>query len=362
MAQTDSQQSQTQEESVVTETVPAAPPSEAAPSDAAKLKQPQKTVVLLRKGDMRLGTVKKVLEEKGAFVDIGVGKDGFLPKRQFRRQFRFNEAKLEGFQASKFLKEGEEKRVWIHNLDRDKNDIILTLVRPDFKPIQKLQVGEKRHGYVQSVLDFGAFVDIGSDKDALLSVTRLSQGRIADIHREIKEGDEVDVWISEVRMPKGKKWQINVSGLPPEVRTIDDLQRGTKITGKVTGFKKEGALVDIQVGEDALLPVGEIAYDYIEDASGELEIGQELELLILRVYARRRHVEVSLKRLQPPPEEEEHGNLAVDEGPPLSAMELAFIKAQQSDGGAKKRKRKKSGSHSNREQEDIFARTLKSGA
>ena len=362
MAQTDSQESQIQKESVVTETVQAVPPIDAAPSDAAKLKQPKKTVVLLRKGDMRVGTVKKVLEEKGAFVDIGVGKDGFLPKRQFRPQFRFNGAKLEGFQASKYIKEGEERRFWIHNLDRDKNDIILTLVRPDFKPIQKLQVGEKRNGYVQSVLDFGAFVDIGSDKDALLPISRLSQEQITDIHRVIKEGDEVDVWISEVRMPKGKKWQINVSGLPPEIKTIDDLQRGTKITGKVTGFKKEGALIDIQVGEDALLPIGEIAYDYIEDASEELNIGQELELLILRVYARRRHVEVSLKRLQPPPEEEEQENLAIDMGPPLSAMELAFIKAQQSDGSAKKRKRKKSQSDSNQEQEDIFARTLKSVA
>ena len=361
MAETDSQEPQTQEESVVTETAQVAPQDTAKPSATTKGKQPQKTVVLLRKGDMRMGTVKKILEEKGAFVDIGVGRDGFLPKRQFRRQFRFHDAKLEGFQASRFIKEGDERRFWIHNLDREKNDIILTLVRPDFKPIQKLQVGEKRRGYVQSVLDFGAFVDIGSDKDALLPVSRLSQEHIADIHRELKEGDEVEVWISEVRMPKGKKWQINVSKLSPEIKTIDDLQRGSKITGKVTGFKKEGALIDVQVGEDALLPVSEIAYDYIEDASEVLEAGQELELLVLRVNARRRQVAVSLKRLQPPPDEEEYGDLTPDEGPPLSAMELAFLKAQQSQDGTSKKRRKKARSRTNSEQEDIFARTLKSG-
>ncbi len=307
-----------------------------------------------------MGTVKKILEEKGAFIDIGVGRDGFLPKRQFRRQFRFNDAKLEGFQASRFLKEGDKRRFWIHSLDRERNDIVLTLVRPDFKPIQKLQVGEKRHGYVQSVLDFGAFVDIGSDKDALLPVSRLSQTRIADIHRELKEGDELDVWISEVRMPKGKKWQINVSKLSPDIKTIDDLQRGSKIAGKVTGFKKEGALIDVQVGEDALLPVGEIAYDYVEDAATVLAVGQELEVLVLRVHARHRQVEVSLKRLQPPPEEEGYEPAAAEE-PPLSAMELAFMKAQQSREGTRKKRRKKARTRTNQEQEDILTRTLKSG-
>ncbi len=345
----------------MTEPVPAAPDGAAKPAVTTKAKQPPKTVVLLRKGDMRIGKVKKVLEEKGAFVDIGVGRDGFLPRRQFRRQFRFNDAQLEGFQASRFIKEGEERRFWIHNLDRAKNDIVLTLVRPDFKPIQKLQIGEKRHGYVQSVLDFGAFVDIGSDKDALLPISRLSQERIADIHREVKEGDEVDVWVSEVRMPKGKKWQINVSKLPPEIKTIDDLQRGSKITGKVTGFKQEGALIDVQVGEDALLPVSEISYDYVEEASEMLEVGQELELLVLRVNARRRQIAVSLKRLQPPPEKEEYSDLAADEGPPLSTMELAFMKAQQAHAGAPKKRRKKARARANPAQEDIFARTLKSG-
>lgn len=362
MVQTDTQEIQTAVESEVMENASARPDVDAQAPRTQKAKQQKKTVVLLRKGDMRVGTVKKLLDDKGAFIDIGVGKDGFLPKRQFRRQFRFNEAKLEGFHASKFLKEGEEKRVWIHNLDREKNDIILTLVRPDFKPIQKLQIGELRHGYVQSVLDFGAFVDIGSDKDALLPISRLSQERITDIHNELKEGDEIKVWVSEVRTPKGKKWQINVSGLPPEVKTIDDLLRGSKIVGKVTGFKKEGALIDLQVGEDALLPVGEIAYDYIEDASEELEVGQELELLVLRVNARRRLVEVSLKRLQPPPEEEELEDVVDKEAPPLSAMELAFLKAQQSPGGAKKRKRKKSRVQASPEQEDLIVRTLKSGA
>ncbi len=360
MAETDAQEPQTQEENVVTETAQAASLGNAQPVKATKAKQPQKTVFLLRKGDMRMGTVKKVMEERGAFVDIGVGRDGFLPKRQFRRQFRFDNAKLEGFQASRFIKEGDERRFWIHSLDREKNTIVLTLVRPDFKPIQKLQIGEKRRGYVQSVLDIGAFVDIGSDKDALLPVSRLSQEHIVDIHRELKEGDEMDVWVSEVRMPKGKKWQINVRGLPPDIKTIDDLQRGSKITGKVTGFKKEGALLDVQVGENALLPVSEIAYDYIEEASKVLEVGQELEVLVMRVSSRRRQVEVSLKRLQAPPEEEKYEDSFVDHGPPLSVMELAFIKAQQSNDNAKKKKRKKGRAQTNPEQEDIFARTLKS--
>lgn len=360
MAETATQET-LEQEAVQVDTSPSPQASPATePETKANPKQPKKTVVLLRKGDMRMGSVVKILEEKGAFIDIGVGKDGFLPKRQFRRQFRFNDAKLEGFQASKYLKEGEQRRFWIHSLDREKNDIILTMVRPDFKPIQKLQIGEKRRGYVQTVLDFGAFVDIGSDKDALLPVSRLSQERVGDIHREVAEGDEFEVWVSEVRMPKGKKWQINVSKLPPEIKTIDDLQRGTKIQGKVAGFSKEGALIDVQVGENALLPVAEISYDNVEVASEELEKGQELELMVMRVNPRRRQVEVSLKRLQPPPEEEGDDFTVVEDTPPMSAMELAFMRAQQLEGGKRKKKRKKSRARDSQMQDDVFARTLQS--
>lgn len=334
--------------------VPQTPPEASAP--AQKTIRQKKTVVLLRKGDMRQGVVKKVLEDKGAFIDIGVGKDGFLP----RSLFRYNDAKS---QASRYIRQGDEVRVWIHRLDREKNDIILTLIRPDYKTIHKLEIGEKRLGFVQSVLDYGAFIDIGSDKDGLLPVSRLAQERVADIHQELKEGDALDVWVTEVRAPKGEKWQINVSRLPPGIRVIDDLQRGSVVTGTVRSFNAKGACLDIQVGEDAVLPLHEIDHYNVVDAAEELEIGQELEVLILRVNGRKRYVEVSRRRLLEPPAEQEMEHVpAMDEEPPMSAMELAFMKARREQHVSRKKQRRKRKAQIADTQDDIIARTLQSGS
>lgn len=341
--------------------VPSAPNPAAAGAQAIKR---EKTIVPLRKGDMRQGIVKRILEDRGARIDIGVGTEAFLPKRQFRSRFLFNPDKLEGFQASKYLRQGETIRVWIHHLDRAKNRIHVTLVRPDFKSIHKLQVGEKRLGYVRSVLDFGAFVDVGSDKEALVPVSRLSQQRVKDIHQELQEGDELEVWITEVHKPKGEKWQINASCLPPGIMTIDDLRRGTNVTGTVKNFTKNGVLLDVQVGEDALLPLDEIAHETVTDAAAHLAVGQEIEVEITRVSSRRRVIEVSRKNMLPRPDAEDDGPHAPPPDEPyLNAMELAFKKAHREQAAAKrKRRRRKDKTVASDERADILARTLQTGA
>ncbi len=323
---------------------------------ASKVIKQKKTIVYLRKGDMRIGEVAKVLDKKGAFIDIGVGKDGFLPKHLIKPSFRSRHKNLDDVQASRFLQVGDKVRVWIDNLDRTKNDIRLTMIRPDFKPIKQLKVGEMRNAIVRSVMDYGAFVDIGSDKDALLPISRLSQATVADIHSELKEDDEFEVWVSEVRTPKGEKWQINVTRLAPGVKVIEDLQIGSTETGTVTGFSDRGALLDVGVGTDALLPLREIEHFNVVDAAEELELGQEVEVLILRVSNRTRHIEVSRKRLLPPPEDDTV-EIPPDEPvlQPMSAMEMAFMKARQQSGKSRKKRKKRSQSFA---QDDVLARML----
>ncbi len=312
-------------------------------SSGNKVIKQDKTIVYLRKGDMRIGEVSTVLDKKGAFIDIGVGKDGFLPKHLIKPSFRNRRKNLDDIQTSRFLRVGDKVRVWIQSLDREKNDIRLTMIRPDFKPIKQLQVGELRNAIVRSVMDYGAFVDIGSDKDALLPISRLSQQTVTDIHSELKENDELEVWVSEIRTPKGEKWQINVSRLAPGIKVIDDLQIGGVVTGTVNGFNERGALLDLGVGVDALLPAKEIEHFNVVAASDELEVGQQVEVLILRVSNRTRYIEVSRKRLLPPPEEEI--NNETPEEPdlhPMSAMEMAFMKARQQPAKARKKRKKRS--------------------
>lgn len=337
------------------------------PADPKPVNRPKqkKTIVTLAVGDRRDGTVTRVADRQGAWVDIGTGKEGFLHKSQFLPYLRYNKEKLEAFQPSRQLKRGDRIHVWIHKLNRETNKIDLTLIRPDYKSIKSLKIGEKRHAVVKAVIDAAAFCDIGSDKDGFLPVSRLSQERVQDIHAVVKVGDEFDVWVTEVSMPKekGSKWQIAVSKLSPDVKLISDLRRGARIQGTVKGFNDRGALLDVGVGIDAFMPLDEIDHHHVVNPADELEVGQEVEVMILMVSSRRRRLDVSRRRLLESPDDEEFEDpFGVNDAPPMNAMELAFMKAQQGQASRKGRKgRKRKGQGSSSEQLDIIARTLKSG-
>ena len=325
----------------------------------------KKTIVTLAVGDRRDGTVTRVTDRQGAWVDIGTGKEGFLHKSQFLPYLRYNKEKLEAFQPSRHVKRGDRIHVWIHKLNRETNKIDLTLIRPDYKSIKSLKIGEKRQAVVKAVIDAAAFCDIGSDKDGFLPVSRLSQERVQDIHAVVKVGDEFDVWVTEVSMPKekGSKWQIAVSKLSPDVKLISDLRRGARIQGTVKGFNDKGVLLDVGVGVDAFMPLDEIDHHHVVNPADELEVGQEVEAMILMVSSRRRRLDVSRRRLLEPPDDEEFEDpFGLNDAPPMNAMELAFMKAQQGQGSRKGRKgRKRKGQAASSDQLDIIARTLKSG-
>lgn len=333
--------------------------------NAVKQPKQKKKIITLAVGDQRDGTVTRVTNRQGAWVDIGTGKEGFLHKSQFLPYLRYNKEKLEEFQPSRHLKRGDRIHVWIHKLNRETNKIDLTLIRPDYKSIKNLKVGEKRHGVVKAVIDAAAFCDIGSDKDGFLPVSRLSQERVQDIHAIVKVGDEFDVWVTEISMPKekGSKWQIAVSKLSPEVKLISDLRRGARINGMVKGFNDRGALLDVGVGVDAFMSLDEIDHHHIVNAADELEVGQEVEVMILMVSSRRRRLDVSRRRLLDAPDDEEiEDPFGTNDAPPMNAMELAFMKAQQGQGARKGRKgRKRKDQPSDTEQLDIITRTLQSG-
>jgi transcriptional accessory protein Tex/SPT6 len=132
----------------------------AAPAQPTKAKSKQKVKVLpnakivkvLSVGMETSGTVKRV-SEYGAFVDIGVGRDGLLHISEMSTS-RVRK-------VTDMLKEGDDVTVWIKELDREKNRISLTMIPPGTKTIRDLAAGELVTGTVQRLTNYGAFIDIG---------------------------------------------------------------------------------------------------------------------------------------------------------------------------------------------------------
>jgi transcriptional accessory protein Tex/SPT6 len=205
----------------------------AAPAHPAKGKSKQKVKVLPKKKIVKVltvgmetsGTIKRV-SDYGAFVDIGVGRDGLLHISEMSTS-RVRK-------VTDVIKEGDEVTVWIKELDREKNRISLTMIPPGTKTIRDLAAGELVTGTVQRLTNYGAFVDIGMDRDAMLHVKEMGDGYVAKPEDVVKVGEEIEARIVSVDARRGRI-DLSLKGLRPSqtaqaavqeiaLETADDLE------------------------------------------------------------------------------------------------------------------------------------------
>lgn len=156
------------------------------------------------------GTVKRV-SEFGAFVDINAGRDGLLHISELSTS-RVNK-------VTDVVQEGQEVTVWIKELDRERNRISLTMIAPGTKTIRDLETGDLVKGTVTRLTNYGAFVDIGLDRDAMLHVKEMGDGYVAKPEDVVKQGEEIEARISGVD-PRRGRIDLSLKGLRPS--TVDD--------------------------------------------------------------------------------------------------------------------------------------------
>lgn len=254
--------------------------------------------------------------------------------------------------------------------------------------VRTLAVGQEVMGTVKRVSDFGAFVDIGVGRDGLVHISELSVKRVGKVTDVINEGQVVPMWIKKLDRERNR---ISLTMIPPGTKTLRDVSQGDIVNGTVTRILPYGAFVDIGVGRDALLHVREMGERFIAKPEEVVKVGETFEVRIIEVQRRRGRIDLSIKGLRPEPEVEstppaQQGDYAVtgrsaavaapqvDAAPePVdqfadkdmpSAMEVALRKAMDQSGVELKISRKKDKQRAEsqrRQQEDIFARTLKQG-
>ena len=141
------------------------------------------------------GTVKRV-SEFGAFVDIGAGRDGLLHISELSTS--------RVHKVTDVVQEGQKITVWIKQLDRKRNRISLTLIPPGTKTIRDLEVGELVTGTVTRLTSYGAFLDIGLERDAMLHVKEMGEGYVAKPEDVVSLGEVIEARISGVDARRGR--------------------------------------------------------------------------------------------------------------------------------------------------------------
>lgn len=174
--------------------------------------------------------------------------------------------------------------------------------------LSDLKVGQKLVGVITRTANFGAFVDIGSENDGLVHISRIAEGRVVNVDDVVSEGQAVDVWICGV--DDGK---ITLSMVESKVhggggggrRTVD-LSPFTKVdpnqwlTGKVSNIASFGAFVEVTppnggLAQQGLVHVKQIKDGYVEDVAAEVRVGQEVKVRVVSVDLATNKLSLSMK-------------------------------------------------------------------
>jgi ribosomal protein S1 len=168
---------------------------------------PRKVVKTLTVGQEVDGVVKRVTDF-GAFVDIGVGRDGLVHVSEM--------SPTRVARASDIVQEGEKVKVWVKELDREKNRISLSMIEPGTKTLRDLEEGDLVTGRVTRLERYGAFVDLGVGRDGMLHVKEMGRGFVEKPEDVVKVGDELQVKVVGVDRRRGRVDLSIKDLLPPE--------------------------------------------------------------------------------------------------------------------------------------------------
>jgi small subunit ribosomal protein S1 len=209
--------------------------------------------------------------------------------------------------------EGKELEFKVIKIDRKRNNIVVsrravleeTMGEDREKLLESLQEGSIVKGVVKNITDYGAFVDLGGI-DGLLHITDLAWRRVRHPSEVVNVGDEV-----EAKVLKFDREKMRVSlglkqlGEDPWVGISRRYPAGTRLFGKVTNLTDYGAFVEIEPGIEGLVHVSEMDWTNKNiHPSKVVQVGDEVEVMILEIDEDRRRISLGMKQCKPNPWEE----------------------------------------------------------
>src|SRR5215204_2159523 len=237
------------------------------------------------------GTVIEVVKG-GLILDIGLR--GFLP------------ASLVEMRRVRDLQPyvGKELEAKIIELDKNRNNVVLSRrawleqtqseVRSTF--LQTLQKGQVRSGVVSSIVNFGAFVDLGG-VDGLVHVSELSWKHIDHPGEVVEVGQEVTVEVLDVDMDRERvSLSLKATQEDPWQQFARTHAIGQVVPGKVTKLVPFGAFVRVDEGIEGLVHISELAERHVELPEQVVQVNDEIFVKVIDIDLDRRRISLSLKQ------------------------------------------------------------------
>jgi small subunit ribosomal protein S1 len=243
------------------------------------------------------GTVVNVMSY-GAFVKLEEGIEGLVHISEMSWTRRITH-------PSELVQPEEEIEVVVLKIDKDKHEISLGMKQTQENPWDRVSEryppGSLVKGTVRNLTNYGAFIEIEEGIDGLLHVSDMSWTRkISHPNEMVEKGQVLECRVLSVdqerrRIALGLK-QLNED---PWVGDIPSrYQPGQIVKGPVTKITNFGVFVGLEEGLEGLLHISELADHKVENPEEVVQVGQEIEVKVLRVDADERKIGLSRKRVE----------------------------------------------------------------
>ena len=200
---------------------------------------------------------------------------------------------------------GQELEAKIIELDRNRNNVVLS--RRAFleesqsegrkKFLESLKKGERRKGVVSSIVNFGAFVDLGG-VDGLVHVSELSWKHVDHPSEVATVGEEVEVEVLDVDLERERvSLSLKATQEDPWKEFERKYQAGEIITGQVTKLVPFGAFVRVAAGIEGLVHISELSDSHVESPEQVLNVGDEVRVRVIDVDVSRRRISLSMRQV-----------------------------------------------------------------
>ena len=254
-------------------------------------------------GSIHKGEVVNVMPY-GAFVKLEPGIEGLVHISEMSWVKRINH-------PSELVNIGDEIDVAVLGIDKNGEQMSLGMKQTQSNPWENVEdrypIDSLVKGTVRNLTNYGAFIELEEGIDGLLHVSDMSwTKKIGHPNEVLEKGQEVEcrvlaVDIERRRIALGMK-QVNDD--PWSTDIPNKYQPGQVVVGKVTKVTNFGVFIGLEDGLEGLLHISELSDDKVDDPVDLVQVGDELEVKILRVDTEERKIGLSRRRVEWNEEEE----------------------------------------------------------
>ena len=178
------------------------------------------------------------------------------------------------------------RRAWLEETQKEQREEFLANLKP----------GEVRKGVVSSVVNFGAFVDLGG-MDGLVHVSELSWKHVDHPGSVVAVGDEIEVQVLEVDLDRERiSLSLKATQQDPWQEFASNHRVGELVYGRVTKLVPFGAFVQVGDGIEGLVHISEMSAHHVDLPEQVVTPGEELWVKIIDLDLQRRRISLSIKQ------------------------------------------------------------------